>query len=110
MHCASASSEDWGGASASPITSRRTPSRASQALVWLSEAVANAAKRWDADLVVPGPHGRKGFHRLVMGSSAKPSCAPCIQWPRAMLNRRQGAGGRAAKSAGVESDAHLLGT
>lgn len=39
--------------------------------VRLSEAVANAAKRWDADLVVLGSHGRKGFHRLVMGSGAE---------------------------------------
>lgn len=39
--------------------------------VRLSEAVAHAAKLWDADLVVLGSHGRKGFHRLVMGSGAE---------------------------------------
>ncbi|WP_439590311.1 universal stress protein [Hydrogenophaga sp.] len=37
----------------------------------LGEAVATAAKLWDADLVVVGSHGRKGFHRLVMGSGAE---------------------------------------
>ena len=36
----------------------------------LSEAVSNAAKLWDADLIVVGSHGRKGFSRLVMGSGA----------------------------------------
>lgn len=39
--------------------------------VRLSEAVANATKLWDADLVVLGSHGRKGFHRWVMGSGAE---------------------------------------
>lgn len=36
----------------------------------LGEAVSNAAKLWDADLIVVGSHGRKGFNRLVMGSGA----------------------------------------
>ncbi|QHE86130.1 universal stress protein [Hydrogenophaga sp. BPS33] len=39
--------------------------------VRLGEAVAQAAKRWNADLVVLGSHGRRGFHRAVLGSGAE---------------------------------------
>jgi nucleotide-binding universal stress UspA family protein len=37
----------------------------------LGETVAQAAKLWDADLVVVGTHGRKGFNRLLLGSGAE---------------------------------------
>lgn len=37
----------------------------------LGEVVANEARRWEADLVVVGTHGRRGFNRLVLGSGAE---------------------------------------
>lgn len=37
----------------------------------LGETVANAAKQWNADLVVVGTHGRRGFSRLLLGSGAE---------------------------------------
>jgi nucleotide-binding universal stress UspA family protein len=37
----------------------------------LGECVANAAKLWNADLVVVGTHGRRGFSRLLLGSGAE---------------------------------------
>lgn len=37
----------------------------------LGEAVAEAVKRWGADLVVVGTHGRRGIGRVVMGSGAE---------------------------------------
>lgn len=37
----------------------------------LGETVANAAKAWNAELIVVGTHGRRGIGRLVMGSGAE---------------------------------------
>lgn len=37
----------------------------------LGVMVANAAKLWDADLIVVGTHGRRGFGRVLMGSGAE---------------------------------------
>jgi nucleotide-binding universal stress UspA family protein len=37
----------------------------------LGEAVADAAKAWNADLVVVGTHGRRGIGRMLMGSGAE---------------------------------------
>ncbi len=37
----------------------------------LGETVAKAAKLWNADLVVVGTHGRRGFSRLLLGSGAE---------------------------------------
>lgn len=37
----------------------------------LGNAVADAAKRWNADLVVVGTHGRRGLGRVLMGSGAE---------------------------------------
>ncbi|MEO7127416.1 MAG: universal stress protein [Rhodoferax sp.] len=37
----------------------------------LGEAVANAAKRWNADLIVIGTHGRHGIERVLLGSAAE---------------------------------------
>lgn len=37
----------------------------------LGETVAEAAKRWGADLIVVGTHGRHGIGRLLMGSGAE---------------------------------------
>jgi nucleotide-binding universal stress UspA family protein len=37
----------------------------------LGEVVSEAAKRWNADLIVLGTHGRRGVGRLLMGSGAE---------------------------------------
>lgn len=37
----------------------------------LAEVVAQEAKRWPADLIVVGTHGRRGVGRILMGSGAE---------------------------------------
>jgi nucleotide-binding universal stress UspA family protein len=37
----------------------------------LGESVANAARLWEADLIVVGTHGRRGIGRVLMGSGAE---------------------------------------
>lgn len=37
----------------------------------LGETVANAAKLWEADLIVVGTHGRRGLGRVILGSGAE---------------------------------------
>ena len=37
----------------------------------IAELIVDAAKQWDADLIVIGTHGRRGFERLLMGSVAE---------------------------------------
>lgn len=37
----------------------------------LGETVANAAKLWNADLIVVGTHGRRGVGRMLLGSGAE---------------------------------------
>lgn len=37
----------------------------------IAELIVDAAKQWNADLIVIGTHGRRGFERLVMGSVAE---------------------------------------
>jgi len=37
----------------------------------LPDAIVNEARRWGADLVVVGTHGRRGFDRLLLGSVAE---------------------------------------
>lgn len=37
----------------------------------LGDAVADAARRWNADLVVVGTHGRRGIGRVFLGSGAE---------------------------------------
>jgi nucleotide-binding universal stress UspA family protein len=35
------------------------------------ESIVEHARTWEADLIVLGTHGRRGFYRLVMGSDAE---------------------------------------
>lgn len=37
----------------------------------LPEAIADAARQWNADLIVVGTHGRRGMGRVLMGSGAE---------------------------------------
>jgi len=37
----------------------------------LSEMIIEAANQWNADLIVMGTHGRRGFERLLVGSVAE---------------------------------------
>lgn len=37
----------------------------------LAEVVADAAKQWNAELVVVGTHGRRGVGRMLLGSGAE---------------------------------------
>ncbi len=37
----------------------------------LGEVVANAARAWQADLIVLGTHGRRGIGRVLLGSGAE---------------------------------------
>jgi nucleotide-binding universal stress UspA family protein len=37
----------------------------------VADMIVEAASQWDADLIVIGTHGRRGFERMVMGSVAE---------------------------------------
>jgi nucleotide-binding universal stress UspA family protein len=37
----------------------------------ISDVINKQAKRWPADLIVIGTHGRRGFDRLFLGSVAE---------------------------------------
>ena len=37
----------------------------------IAEVIVEQAKRWRADLIVMGTHGRRGFDRLLIGSNAE---------------------------------------
>ena len=37
----------------------------------VAEVIVREAKKWKADLIVMGTHGRRGFNRLVLGSDAE---------------------------------------
>jgi nucleotide-binding universal stress UspA family protein len=37
----------------------------------VADAIVEQAKRWRADLIVMGTHGRRGFNRLLIGSNAE---------------------------------------
>lgn len=36
-----------------------------------AEAIADAAQDWNADLIIVGTHGRRGFQRMLLGSVAE---------------------------------------
>jgi nucleotide-binding universal stress UspA family protein len=36
-----------------------------------ADAIVRQARKWDADLIVIGTHGRRGVRRMVMGSDAE---------------------------------------
>jgi len=37
----------------------------------VSDAIVREARKWKADLIVMGTHGRRGFDRMVLGSDAE---------------------------------------
>ena len=37
----------------------------------VSDLIVHEAKKWKADLIVMGTHGRRGFNRMVLGSDAE---------------------------------------
>ena len=37
----------------------------------VADVIVEHAKRWRADLIVMGTHGRRGFNRLLIGSNAE---------------------------------------
>ena len=39
--------------------------------LFVSEVILSDARKWRADLIVMGTHGRRGFNRLLMGSDAE---------------------------------------
>jgi len=61
----------------------------------VSDIIVREAKKWKADLIVMGTHGRRGFNRLVLGSDAegvlRNSPAPVLMvrsgQPRARRNK-----------------------
>jgi nucleotide-binding universal stress UspA family protein len=36
-----------------------------------SDSIVKEAKKWGADLIIMGTHGRRGMHRLILGSDAE---------------------------------------
>jgi len=62
----------------------------------VADAIVEQAKRWRADLIVMGTHGRRGFDRLLIGSNAelvvRHSPVPVLLIPG---TARRGAGRRA---------------
>ena len=37
----------------------------------VSDVILNEARKWRADLIVMGAHGRRGINRLLLGSDAE---------------------------------------
>jgi nucleotide-binding universal stress UspA family protein len=60
--------------------------------VYVSDVILDEAEKWRADLLVMGTHGRRGLHRLLMGSDAERVLrdAPVP----VLLVRREGAPGK----------------
>jgi nucleotide-binding universal stress UspA family protein len=58
----------------------------------VADAVAREAKRWQADLIVMGTHGRRGIKRALLGSDAETvvrySTVPVLLVPAAGKQRR----------------------
>jgi nucleotide-binding universal stress UspA family protein len=38
---------------------------------WAADGIAREARKWKADVIVMGTHGRRGISRIVLGSSAE---------------------------------------
>ena len=59
----------------------------------IAEAIVDQAKRWRADLIVMGTHGRRGFNRLLIGSNAelvvRSSSVPVLLVPAARADARR---------------------
>jgi len=53
------------------VETRMLQAEAEYGLPGITEAVADAANEWDADLVVVGTANRRGLERLVIGSVAE---------------------------------------
>jgi nucleotide-binding universal stress UspA family protein len=57
----------------------------------VADAIVEQAKRWRADLIVMGTHGRRGFDRLLIGSNAelvvRQSQVPVLLVPAAARKR-----------------------
>ena len=58
----------------------------------VADAIVEQAKRWRADLIVMGTHGRSGFDRLLIGSTAelvlRHSSVPVLLVPGGRAARR----------------------
>lgn len=65
----------------------------------LGEVVAEAAKRWGADLVVVGSHGRRGLGRVLLGSGAEQILRLAPVPVLVVRDAASQAGGRAADKA-----------
>ena len=59
----------------------------------VADAIVERAKRWRADLIVMGTHGRRGFDRLLIGSNAelvvRHSTIPVLLVPAAGASSRR---------------------
>ena len=61
------------------------------------DAVAEEAKRWPADLIVIGTHGRRGFRRLMLGSVAE-GLARVATLPVLLVHKSRSRGHRGGQS------------
>ena len=59
----------------------------------VADAIVERAKRWRADLIVMGTHGRRGFDRLLIGSNSelvvRSSMVPVLLVPAARAEARR---------------------
>lgn len=65
---------------------------------YICEAIDDEAKRWKADLVVIGTHGRRGFRRLLLGSVAE-SLIRVARKPILLIRGSEIGGGNAGAAA-----------
>ena len=59
----------------------------------VADAIVEQAKRWRADVIVMGTHGRRGFDRLLIGSNAelvvRQSLVPVLLVPAGRVKARR---------------------